>query len=114
MDQQDVKYLTVTMLARRWSVSTMFVERRIRDPNAKAAGFPQPIRLTGAQRKRLFPVTEIESYERASAALPPPRLKPLPESRMIAARRQRAASDPTARTPDKPKRQRRHLIGGGA
>jgi hypothetical protein len=86
MDQPEVKYITVTALAKRWSVSTMFVERRLRDPNAKAAGFPQPIRLAGANRKRLFPITEVESYEKASAALPPPRLKALPPSRMIAER----------------------------
>ena len=94
------------MLAKRWSVSTMFIERRLRDDNAKAIGFPQPIRLKGAQRKRLFPVDQIELYEKASATLPPPRLKALPESRMIA-ERQRAAAEPPARTPDKLKLRRR-------
>jgi hypothetical protein len=77
MDQQDTKYLTTAMLAKRWSVSVMFIERRMRDEAAKAAGFPQPVRLVGAERKRLFPIDAVELYERQSAGRPAPGLKPL-------------------------------------
>jgi predicted DNA-binding transcriptional regulator AlpA len=54
------KYLTAKQLSERWGdCSHMFIERRLAsDPN-----FPKPLRLGG--RLRLFPLDQIESYERS-------------------------------------------------
>jgi len=58
------RYLTFAQLRERWGgVSSMFVERRIReDPD-----FPKAMRFRGG-RIRLFDEEEVEAYERKAVA----------------------------------------------
>ena len=63
--QTKTRYLRVADLKERWNVSTMFIERRTRQPD-----FPKAIRLPGS-RIRLFALEEIEAYEKASVLVRP-------------------------------------------
>jgi hypothetical protein len=60
MAHQPKQYLRVADLKKRWNVSTMFIERRTRDPD-----FPKAIRLPGS-RIRLFDEEEVQDYEKKS------------------------------------------------
>jgi hypothetical protein len=80
---QDRKYLGMAQLCARWGgVSSMTIERRLRDDPT----FPRPSRFSpNGKGPRKWALDQIEDYERAAAARPPPALKPL-RSRSGAAR----------------------------
>jgi hypothetical protein len=69
MDQQT-KFLSTVQLRQRWGgVSHMFLERRLNEPH-----FPQPVRMsTRLGSKRLWPLDQIEQYERHCATKPAPK-----------------------------------------
>jgi hypothetical protein len=57
---QPPAYLTINQLKVRWSVSKMWIERRIHeDPR-----FPKPRRFDGG-RNRFWAIKEVEDYEDA-------------------------------------------------
>ena len=62
----DRKYLSIGQLCERYSVSRMWVERRLRDPNLP---LPQPHRFGGPKSARRWTVADIEAWERARAKI---------------------------------------------
>ena len=55
-------YITTLQLQERWAdCSRMFIERRLGEP-----GFPTPVQPAGPGGRRLWPLSQIVSYEIAN------------------------------------------------
>ena len=60
-DQTDktMQLVGIPQLRRRWGVSAMFIERRLRNDDA----FPVPLRFTKSKIRK-FKLSDIEAYEK--------------------------------------------------
>jgi predicted DNA-binding transcriptional regulator AlpA len=64
MESFAKKYLTVAELRARWGVSTMFLDRRLKDDDA----FPKPEKIgPNIWSHRKWLLSEIEEYEKVCA-----------------------------------------------